>query len=129
MVAGLVRGLVRTCYEQALRDEPFPAVRPELLRAAHWRAARHGLDAELIDVGATQARPAREVVEGLLQFVRPALDAEGEWDEVAGLVRETLARGNGATRQRAAYRRAGRLEDVVDLLVAETAAGTGLALT
>ncbi len=126
MVAGLARGLVRTCYEQALRDAPFPAVRSELLRAAHWRAARHGLDAELIDVGAMQARPARAVVDGMLQFVRPALESMGEWDEVAGLVRETLARGNGAARQRAAYRRAGRLEDVVDLLIAETAAGTGL---
>jgi carboxylate-amine ligase len=126
MVAGLARGLVRTCCEQALREEPFPMARPELLRVAHWRAARHGLDAELIDVGAMQARPAREVVEGLLQFVRPALEAEGEWDEVAELVHQTLARGNGATRQRAAYRRAGRLEDVVDMLVAETAAGTGL---
>ena len=126
MVAGLARGLVRTCYEQALREEPFPMARPELLRVVHWRAARHGLDAELIDVGATQARPAREVVEALLQVVRPGLEAEGEWDEVAELVHQTLARGNGATRLRAAYRRAGRLEDVVDMLVAETAAGTGL---
>jgi carboxylate-amine ligase len=49
-----------------------------------------------------QARPAREVVEVLLQFVRPALEAEGEWDEMAELVPQTLARGNGATWQRAA---------------------------
>jgi carboxylate-amine ligase len=40
MVAGLVRALVRTCYEQAQRGEPFPAVRPELLRAARQWAAR-----------------------------------------------------------------------------------------
>ncbi|MDP9363923.1 MAG: carboxylate-amine ligase, partial [Chloroflexota bacterium] len=58
-------------------------------------------------------------------FVRPALEASGDWDEVSGQVGETLRRGNGATRQRAAFRRAGRLEDVVDLVVAEPARGTG----
>jgi len=38
-------------------------------------------------------------------------------------VRETLEHGNGASRQRRAYERAGRLEDVVDTLIRETAPG------
>lgn len=57
-----------------------------------------------------------------LAFVRDALEAAGDWDEVAGLVRRTLERGMGAARQRAAYARAGRWEDVTRLIVAETAA-------
>ena len=48
----------------------------------------------------------------------------GEWDEVSALVGQTLRRGNGATRQRAAHARAGRFEDVVDLIIEETARGT-----
>jgi carboxylate-amine ligase len=44
---------------------------------------------------------------------------------VSALVRQTMERGTGAQRQRQAYHRAGRLEDVVDLIVAETAQGTG----
>ncbi len=123
MVAGLVRALARTCYEQALRDDPFPAVRPELLRAAHWRAARFGLDAELIDVTAERAVPAHTLIETLLTFVQPALEASSNWDEVAGIVRDTLVRGNGAARQREVYRRTGRIEDVVDFIIAETAQG------
>jgi carboxylate-amine ligase len=47
----------------------------------------------------------------------------GDWDEVSTLVRETLRRGTGARRQREAYARDGRIEDVVDLIVAETAQG------
>ncbi len=124
MVAGLSRALVRACHERAARDEPFPAARPELLRAAHWRAARYGLDGELIDVEAERAVPAGELIERLLAFTRPALEAAGDWDEVAALTRATLRRGNGAQRQRAAYRRAGRWEDVVDFIIAETASGT-----
>ncbi len=123
MIAGLTRALVQTCYEAARRDEPFVVARPELLRPAHWRAARFGLDADLVDVAGGRVVPAGEVVDTVLAYVRPALEEQGDWGEVSALVRETRARGNGARRQRAAYRRAGRPEDVVDLIVAETARG------
>jgi carboxylate-amine ligase len=123
MVAGLVRALTMTCYEQARRGEDYLRARPELLRAAKWRAARYGLDADLIDVRGQQSLPAREVIESLLDFVRPALEEAGAWTEVSGIVAETLERGTGASRQRAVLAAAGRLEDVVDMLVAETAKG------
>jgi carboxylate-amine ligase len=123
MVTGLVRALARTCYEQACRNELFSAVRPELLRAAHWRAARFGLDGDLIDVVAEASVPAHTLIKTFLAFVRPALEASHDWDEVASLVHDTLQHGNGATRQRRAYQQAGRIEDVVDLILAETAKG------
>ena len=123
LVAGLTRALARTCYEAARRGAPLPAPRPELVRAAQWRAARDGLEGMLVDPVAGRAVPAPELVDALLRFVRPALEDLGEWDEVAALAHATLAGGNGATRQRTVYRRAGRPEDVVDLLIAETARG------
>ena len=124
MLAGLSRGLVRSCFESDGREEPYSASRPELLRAAHWRASRYGLEGELVDVEEERVVPAGYVVQKLLDFARPALEELGDWEEVSGLVRETLERGNGATRQRAVYRRTGRLEAVVDMLVEETARGT-----
>jgi hypothetical protein len=39
-------------------------------------------------------------------------------------VGETLRGGNGASRQRRAYERAGRLEEVMGMLIEETAQGT-----
>ncbi len=123
MVAGLTRALARTCFEHARRDAPFDHARPELLRAAKWRAARYGLDADLIDVEAKASAPAAEVIENFLGFLRPSLEAHGEWDEISALVRETVGRGNGASRQRAAYAQANSLEDVVDFIAAETAKG------
>ncbi len=69
--------------------------------------------------------PARGLVEGLLGWVRPALEDAGDWEEVSALVRQTLDGGNGAVRQRRAFERSGRLEDVVDLLIEETERGTG----
>ena len=123
LIAGLTRALARTCYEQAQRDEPIAHVRPELLRAAKWRAARYGLEADLIDTAEQRAVPAREMVEKLLTLLRPALEADGAWDEVSALARATLARGTGAARQRAAYARAESFADVVNLITAETKRG------
>ncbi|HEX2182324.1 MAG TPA: glutamate--cysteine ligase [Rubrobacteraceae bacterium] len=122
MIAGLSRALVRTCHERARAGKPRPEARPEVLRAAHWLASRHGLDADLVDVEAGRSVPARKEIENLLHFVRPALEEHGDWEEVSTLVSDTLERGNGATRQRRTYERSGRLEDVVDELVE----GTGL---
>jgi glutamate---cysteine ligase / carboxylate-amine ligase len=120
MLTGLARALVRTCHERAEREEPYPNLRPEFLHAAHRRASRHGLDTELLDLEAGRMIPAREMVEKLLTFARPALEEGGDWEEVSFLARETLERGNGASWQREAYGRAGRLEDVVDMLIEET---------
>ena len=63
------------------------------------------------------------MIEKLLAFARPALESCGDWEEFSSLARETLERGNGATRQRETYGRAGRLKDVVDTLLEETAQG------
>lgn len=120
MIVGLIRAVVQTCYEQARQDDPIPMVRPELLRAAHWRAARYGISDDLIDVEAQQAVPAAALMEKMLSCLRTALEAEGTWDEVSSLVHETLQRGNGATRQRAVYERNERIEEVVAFLVEET---------
>ena len=60
----------------------------------------------------------------MLDFARPALEEHGDYDEVSSLVEETLEEGNGARRQRRAYERTGRLEEVVDALIEETARGT-----
>ncbi|WP_338248512.1 carboxylate-amine ligase [Dictyobacter halimunensis] len=123
MMAGLARALVRTCDEQAQQDTPFTHIHQELLRAAHWRAARYGLDGELVDVHTREVVPAPELVERLMTLVRPALEAEGDWDEISALVQQTLRQGNGASRQRAVYQRTGDMFALVDFIINETACG------
>ena len=120
MVAGLVRGLVRAAWEEALAGEPSLVPRAELLSAATWRAARFGIEGELIDLGSCRSVPARELVDTVTARMRPALEELGDWDEVSALVDDVFGRGTAATRQRRAFARAGRLEDVVDFLLAET---------
>jgi glutamate---cysteine ligase / carboxylate-amine ligase len=124
MLAGLCRALVRTCHKGAEEEKPYPEVRPEILRAAHWVASRYGLGADLVDVEAGHLAPAKAVIEKLLAFTRRALEEHGDWKEVSVLVGDTLKRGNGAVRQCQVYERSGKLEDVVDVLIEDTAKGT-----
>ena len=96
---------------------------PELLRVAAWRASRFGLAGELIDVRARRSIPAPVLVEAMLKFLRPWLEEGGEWDEIEALVRKTEAHGTGASRQREALSRGGRMEDMVNRIVEETERG------
>ena len=124
MVAGLIRALVRTCCDAAHRNIPVPNVRAELLRVANWRAARYGLEDELVDVLAGCAVPAHDLIERFLTFLRPALEAEGDWEHISSLVARTLSHGNGATRQRNLYQRMRNMKDVVQYIIDETARGS-----
>lgn len=124
MVAGLARALVHTCSERVEQGIAVPNIRQEILRFAHWQAARYGLDEDLLDVQTGCAIPAWKLIEQLLEFVRPALQAYGDWEELSQLVEQTIQRGNGAARQRAVYHRTGSLQAVVDFVVTQTAAGT-----
>ncbi len=131
MVAGLVRGLVHVSLDAVRRDVPPPAVRGELVRMAEWQAARFGLDDALLDLsqagGAPALRPAADVVGALVHHVRPGLEAEGDLDVVAELVRRVADEGNSATRQRAAVAAGLTLVELVERLRGETTAGWGAA--
>ena len=123
MLAGLVRGLTCTAAAEVVAGLPLKPVRREVVEAAKWRAARFGTEGSLVDIEAAQSRPAAEVVASLLDYMRPALEELGDWDEVSALVEQTLGRGNGAARQRAAFARGQSLGDVLDFLITETTSG------
>jgi carboxylate-amine ligase len=122
LIAGLFRALVDReitalrAGAAALRV-PFP-----LGRAALWRAARSGLEGCLVDLHGPRSRPAGIVVTDLVNMLRPQLEAVNDWEQIRELSRQQLAAGTSAAGQRLALRRRGRLGDVVDKLIADTAA-------
>ncbi len=123
LLAGLFRAIVVEEIDAVLHDRPAPPVRTEVVRAATWRAARSGLEGDLVDPADGAPAPAREVLRRLLERLRPRLDAAGDGDLVEELTEAVLERGSSAARQREAFA-SGGLPEVVDLLVAETRANT-----
>src|SRR5207248_8384277 len=93
MLTGLIRALVSTLHAQVLRNEPVFIPRPEVVRVAHWQAARYGLSGNLMDVIAQRQVPAPTLITQLLNYVRPALEEAGDWQEVSRLVHDMLRNG------------------------------------
>jgi glutamate---cysteine ligase / carboxylate-amine ligase len=121
LIAGLFRALVERELEGFRAGVPAVEVSPPLGRAALWRAARSGLEGDLVDIDGPVSRPAGDVVTELIRSLRPQLEAAGDWQMIVELTRQVLIAGTSAARQRRALRRRGRLTDVVDQLIAETA--------
>lgn len=120
LIAGLARALVVHGVRAHVAGRPQPQYRPELLRAASWRAARSGLEGDLVDVTGRELVPPSRSVRMLLDHLREDLEDAGDWDVVSELALEALARGSSAARQRQRANRGGGMEAVVDMLVAET---------
>ena len=121
LLAALCRGLVET--EAGRPAGPVPEWRADLLRAASWRASRHGLASRLVDPRELRLVPARQALATLLDHIRDALDAAGDLSLVEDQVERLLSRGNGATQQRRTYERTGQLADVVTEALGRTEAG------
>ncbi|GHH43560.1 putative glutamate--cysteine ligase 2 [Streptomyces candidus] len=118
LLAGILRAMTATALEAIAADEPAFRPRPEMLRAACWHAARHGLAGQGIDLATGGLSPAIGQVDRLLSRVQPALLGHGDVGLVRTLWSHRRAHGNGAERQRAAHRTRGSLTDVVDHLIA-----------
>ena len=125
LLAGLFRARVSRESAAARAGRAPLSVRPELLEAEKWRAARSGLESDLVDPATATPLPAGQLIRQLLAGLRPALEASGDWEQVTELAEAALARGSSAARQRAAYA-SGGFQKVVDTLLAETRADTDL---
>jgi carboxylate-amine ligase len=114
-LAALTQSLAATLAERPISAQPRT-----LISENKWRAARHGLDAELVDLRHDRARPARDAVRELLDLAAPAAEELGCTAELAEIER-LLERGTGADEQRRAYEESeGSLLAVARRLAEET---------
>jgi carboxylate-amine ligase len=100
LIAALARALVLTAARE-WRDgvDPDP-VRLELLRVAHWTAARWGLDGDLLDPQSWRPVPAARALDRLFTHVTKALTETGDLALVRQLLEDLRTRGTGARWQR-----------------------------
>ena len=122
LIAGLFRALVEREVEGLRGGDPCRSRSPR-----RWAGPRcggppaPGWKATSSTSPVPRSRPAAEVVTELVRLLRPQLEAAGIGTMVSELTRQVLIAGTSAARQRRALRRRGRLTDVVDQLIAETA--------
>ena len=121
LLATLIRAAVMAAFEDERRGEPTPPLTPHALKAAYWKSARDGLDGQAIDLLESHAPvPARKLLEGMVDHLRPALEAVGDYDMAKAELARIDSEGNGAMRQRRAWRRRHEVADVIADLAAAT---------
>jgi carboxylate-amine ligase len=107
------RSLAALCYSLTARiaraldeGEPLPSWPHRLLEENLWRAIRHGLSGELIDLERRQPIPARARLEQLLEWVRPVAEELG----TAGWL--NVPERNAAERQIARHEEGATMEEI-----------------
>ncbi|WP_149184586.1 glutamate--cysteine ligase [Streptomyces sp. TRM49041] len=123
LVATLARALVDTAARQWREGRPPDEHGIGLLRAAAWRAARSGVDGELIHPHTMRPAPADRVVQALFHHVEEALDGNGDLAYARKALDDLMSGGNGAHVQRRLLRRRGSLGAVVAECVRRTQEG------
>jgi carboxylate-amine ligase len=125
-VAALAQCLVEQFDRQLDSGYTLPEPRPWLVRENKWRAARYGLDAEIVVDNSGRVQPVVNAIDDLVEDLLPVarrLDCLAELESVPRLA----ARGASYQRQRAtAAKHGGDLFAVVDLLLAEMRDGLSL---
>jgi glutamate---cysteine ligase / carboxylate-amine ligase len=125
-VAALAQCLVERFDRQLDHGYTLPEPRPWLVRENKWRAARYGLDAEIVIDNAGSLQPVTEAITDLVDDLLPIarrLDCERELESIPRLIQ----RGASYQRQRAvAAANNGDLAAVVDSLIAEMRDGLAL---
>jgi carboxylate-amine ligase len=92
----------------------------ELLDENRWLAARHGLEASLLDPVGGHRRGVRELTEELLESLAPDAAELGCSEELEG-VRDLLRAGNGAQRQQMVFEANHDLRELMGEIVEHTA--------
>jgi glutamate---cysteine ligase / carboxylate-amine ligase len=109
-------GLIVACVAQAARDVdegvPWPDHPRRLIEENFWRAIRHGLDGELLDLDRAEAYPAGEALDRLLAWSAPVRAELG--------IDVALPALNGAQRQRRMTDTGVGLPEAYAAVVAET---------
>jgi carboxylate-amine ligase len=123
-IAALIVTLVKLLSEE-FRAGPADEEEPpwELLDENRWLAARHGLEAELLDYGSRRRVPVRELAESLLERLAPHARELACERELEG-IRDLLRAGNGAARQQMVFEANHDLRELMAEIVARTAPNT-----
>jgi carboxylate-amine ligase len=126
-VAALAQCLVDRMNTQIDRGYRLPKPQRWLVQENKWRAARYGLDAQIMVDGRGAVRSVRDDLVDLVEDLLPVARRLGCASELSDVL-AVLESGASYTRQRAAARRAdGDLVGVVDTLLEEMNTGRPLA--
>jgi carboxylate-amine ligase len=118
-IAALSQAIVVKLHRLYTKNMGYRMYPRALIEENKWRAARWGVEGNLIDFGKQAEVPMRELGDELLDFVDDVVDDLGSRASLAPIER-ILREGTSAERQLQKYAETGDLKAVVGQIVSET---------
>ena len=119
-IAALIQAMAKEMAERFAASEPLGEYPWQMLDENKFLAARHGLDAELVDLPSNQRVVAKTLARRLLDRLRPHAEDLGSAEDL-DCVEDILDRGNGASRQIVVYEANHDFNEVMAEIVTATA--------
>ena len=121
-LAALIQATVAKLYKLYSANQGFRLYRRALIMENKWRAARYGLNGNLIDFGKQSEVPVRDLIQEYLAFVDDVVDELDSREEL-NYIHTIMEMGTGADRQIKGFEQSGDLKRVVDFIIEETEVG------
>ncbi len=121
-IAALIQAMVAKLIQLRRSNQSWRIYRRGLVAENKWRAVKDGVAGKLVDFGKQEEVPLRFLMEEMLELVDDMVDQLGSRKEVE-YIRTMLETGSSADRQLRKYKETNDLNEVVDMLAAETVIG------
>ncbi len=118
-LAALVQAQVKELAEHFEANKRLARYPYEMLDENKWLAARHGLEAELVDLPKTNRILAKDLARRQMERLRPHAEDLGSAEDL-DCIEDLLDNGNGGSRQLVVYEANHDLREVVGEIVAAT---------
>ncbi len=121
-IVAIIQAIVAKLYKLNTANISFNVYRLALIKENKFRAARYGVQGNMIDFGLQKEVPTKELILELLEFIDDVVDELGSRDEI-NYVHTILREGTGAAKQLAVFEKTQDLTKVVDFITSEFTKG------
>ena len=121
-IVAIIQAIVAKLYRLNMANTSFNVYRLALIKENKFRAARYGVQGNMIDFGLQKEVPTKELILELLEFIDDVVDELGSRDEI-NYVHTILREGTGAAKQLAVFEETQDLTKVVDFITSQFTKG------
>jgi carboxylate-amine ligase len=118
----IIQAIVAKLYKLSLHNMSFNVYRLALIKENKFRAARYGIEGNMIDFGLQKEVETKMLIIELLEFVEDVVDELGSREQI-NYVYEIMKNGTGADKQLAVFENTNDLTKVVDFITNEFTKG------
>ncbi len=112
LITALIQSLVQALSEEIDRGTYQHDCHPMMVRQNKWRAARYGLEAEIVDAFTFKPHPARETVKDLVDLLIPTAESLG-CSSYLEQIPQLLTEPSWANRQLATLEKTGSKQEMI----------------